>query len=150
MSRWKNIKATVAGLGTGICLMSLITLDTSELWVNLLKIASGGVSLAGWTSYIVQEIDDRRTYWLLYQSDNKRMKILSDNKDIESTLKSTIEDNLRHNLEEETELLNGDWTTHSSIDELKQMLESISNSETLMNEKLECILRQTQTSNGKP
>ena len=56
------------------------------------------------TFSIVQEIEDRRTYWLLYQSDNKRMKMLSDQKNLESSLLPII----KENLDKEREVLNGD------------------------------------------
>ncbi|MGK7885529.1 MAG: hypothetical protein AB4057_13015 [Crocosphaera sp.] len=97
------MKAVLTGLGTGLCLMSLIAaVDDKDEW--LWEAFGAGVGLGLVTFSIVQEIEDRRTYWLLYQSDNKRMKMLSDHKNLESSLLPII----KENLDKEREVLNGD------------------------------------------
>ncbi|MDJ0582884.1 hypothetical protein [Crocosphaera sp.] len=97
------MKAVLAGLGTGLCLMSLIAaVDDKDQWSW--EAFGVGVGLGLVTFSIVQEIEDRRTYWLLYQSDNKRMKMLSDHKNLESSLLPII----KENLDKEREVLNGD------------------------------------------
>lgn len=102
MSRGKYRNAALAGLGTSIFLMSLIAAIDEDTWPW--KAVGVGVGLGLVTFSIVQEVEDRRTYWLLYQSDNKRMKMLADSKNLESSLLPII----KENLDQEREVLNGD------------------------------------------
>ncbi|MDJ0660333.1 MAG: hypothetical protein QNJ42_12720 [Crocosphaera sp.] len=123
----KSAKLTLAGLGTGICLISLILKSSN----NSLTIVSAGVGLAGWTSYLGQELDEKRRYRLLYQSDNKRIKMLGHNSTVAPIIVRAIDENLTT----ESMLLRGDST--ASI-QLEAGSESVSSH-----------FEQTKTNNGQ-
>lgn len=159
----KNMKAGIAGLATGICLISFITLNNTnetdttiethtttktpptteidqtteehkttqthrtdtKLWVWGIKIVSAGLSVGFWTAYLAQELDERRRYQFLCQSNRKIIKLLAEADKLDDNTKETLQNNLRDNLNLESTLLNGDGTPNSLNNSISHIKDSM-------------------------